>query len=708
MADIQQLPEVPVTASGLPFKDYNGLHEYRSYNSLFTLSALPNSALLDPNKEFPKVINQLVIAKSSGKSATGFDGKNITPIYKDEAKEYSIWTGYRSAPQLVEDSSTKALIEAFNKKSAGRFNFYFSEVEIDTFTTPNSKIGLTKSSKISFTINEPLGLAGFMEALQAGALAAGHPTAVGAPYLLKLEFMGYKDTDDNTVVKIPQSDRYFAIKFTEIQVKSDDTGTKYFCKAIPFNEMGYGNSGRLDSSITASGNYVKDILTDLFSQINLIKKKTNYVNPTATGDNAHSDEYEIRFPSVVKGNLLFDQEYEYFSSKNKVAELDKENVNYDFSNPVDTATAEVKKANTKSRSNTAKKTPSVISVPFSANSNISDCITAIMRDSDAIKNIIRDSKSKIDPEDQTFDYFSVGVKVEPKKIWDTSRHQPFVKYIYYVIPYRMHQSAIPELARKVTDIDKLASRIYRTYDYLYTGKNVDILRFNLTFNYLFYQSQTINDGNFSYFNQKDSMKNVGTYAYNNLQIQSTDVVATNGMGPTPYRVDPATVEFTPLGGTTKISADPYAALVKNLHSAIVNNLSSILIDIDIIGDPLYISQNGIGNQIKKSSDDVEILEDGSLDTLTGDIFVVLNFKYPSDTDNTNYDKIEWSQTVSFSGVYKIASVTSKFNDGAFTQSMRLYRVPGQPLDLGLKKNTSYSTLWDGLGVVGQTQNTYYG
>jgi hypothetical protein len=71
---------------------------------------------------------------------------------------------------------------------------------------------------------------------------------------------------------------------------------------------------------------------------------------------------------------------------------------------------------------------------------------------------------------------------------------------------------------------------------------------------------------------------------------------------------------------------------------------------------------------------------GEINHMEGDIYVTLEFKSPDDIDPSTGLLLGVEQRkITFSGVYRIFEVTSKFSGGSFTQILKLNRI--QQLEL---------------------------
>jgi len=104
--------------------------------------------------------------------------------------------------------------------------------------------------------------------------------------------------------------------------------------------------------------------------------------------------------------------------------------------------------------------------------------------------------------------------------------------------------------------------------------------------------------------------------------------------------------------------------------------------ITIWGDPYFIADSGMGNYSAESSPvSINITADGTMDYERSEVDVLVNFKSPIDfleDGKYNFSSGGEEQLVpSFSGLYRVNMVTHRFNEGIFTQELKLIRRKNQ-------------------------------
>jgi hypothetical protein len=273
---------------------------------------------------------------------------------------------------------------------------------------------------------------------------------------------------------------------------------------------------------------------------------------------------------------------------------------------------------------------------------------------------------------------------------DDVNNKRFNTYRYVLEPYQMHYTRIPGQEQGEVDLTKIKQKIKRDYNYIYTGKNLDITKFSLKFDNLYFTAIPAMLGNRPAVNQtsqaagRDNILDIKNKASTAITDKEKDV----NKAPTAQTgVDPDQNTF---GGESKagqVQADPYAKLAQNLHNAVLNNVDMIQGNIEILGDPYYLVTGGMGNT------DLDLKEpmmtvDGQAPTTQGDLFININFKNPVDIDTKTGMMDFGVAPLSFSGVYRVTTLKNNFKDGLFTQALDIIRVPGQILGTGSEKLAS--------------------
>jgi hypothetical protein len=654
----------------------NPLNKYRSYTYNFTLSAVrKNDANIPEN--WRKSASDLVIIQSGGKGNTKITN-NVAGVTQQVAvnvtrtEKNKVTTSTDTVSYL--DTTGVDIVNGFNKDSPGRFDMFIDNVEIDTLMGFDEKGGTTLPNKISFEVLEPYSINGFMEAMQVAAVAAGYPSYVQASFLLKMEFVGYPDSANFSSPQIvPKSTRYFLFAFNAVDVEITERGTRYRCTGVPYNDKGFGQPNVLNKALKMQGATVGSMLKNFIDGINksIIKSDDASKNPV---DAKNHDQYAIKFLDFDPAVGFKENSAGTAISNSKILELMRDNAVYGFQDPG------------QSTATTIAYVPGETIAQFSEGANIHECISSVIRDSEYSRNILKQLGKSGYPDEYGFvDYFLIRIEVENLAEIDDVSKKPFQKFTYVVSPYKIHYTKIPNYGSQQIDATKIKQISNKEYNYIYTGKNTDVLNFKLNFNSLYFEAVPAAMGN----NDTPSSRNSAARdnaieakaAAENIDAGKK---SSNGVVTTRVTVDSTKVQPQSGGKAGQVLDDPYAVMAINMHEAIVNSRASMLSgEIEIIGDPFYIATGGIGSYIPKPAGR-GATEDGEADHCFGEVMITVNFKNPTDlnpkTGSVNFDP----KLVPFSGVYRVTKANSMFKDGVFKQRLQILRIPGQILDDGVK------------------------
>ena len=128
-------------------------------------------------------------------------------------------------------------------------------------------------------------------------------------------------------------------------------------------------------------------------------------------------------------------------------------------------------------------------------------------------------------------------------------------------------------------------------------------------------------------------------------------------------------------------ADAFQKAFLNSSSDLVN------IDVDILGDPYYISDSGLSANYVAGEGPIDTINsDGSMNWEGGEVYAEIVFRNPVEPNLGTtgqgglFNFPEGPGVSPFSGTYMVHEVTNKFSSGTFQQSLKMVRQQGQPED----------------------------
>jgi hypothetical protein len=257
--------------------------------------------------------------------------------------------------------------------------------------------------------------------------------------------------------------------------------------------------------------------------------------------------------------------------------------------------------------------------------------------------------------------------------------------VYRIVPYNVHVSSGPSPAnKKPPGYDQLKLQAVKEYNYIYTGKNVDVIKFDINYKSNF-MNQMSPDGLIDTQDSKSSRSSGG----------ETDGKPDKAVRPLGKGSDPDTtlgvgtqiVSFVKtLAGTDKLggggSETQTTRAARLFHDSLTKGTDMVDLNMQIIGDPYFIAQSGTGNYTAQPTQFSNLNDDGSVSYQNGEVDITVNFRTPIDINQStgmyNFGpNTDTAPVMQFSGLYKVTNVTSTFSAGTFKQTLIGYRRPMQ-------------------------------
>lgn len=681
-------------AESIPLPIPNPLADFSSFNTLFTFSSLNATAINFPEMSYRRGDLGLIIFSSGGR-------------YSEER----IPTAYETPDN-----------------PAGKFDYFIDNVEILSLLAPTEETKGTKAVTVSFEVTEPYSMGQFLQSCQIASVKNAHPDYTRAPFLLTMEFKGY--LPDNTPVSVQNTTRYFPIKLTSVTMSISAGGCKYKILAQTWTDQAFNDDYNiLKTDTVISGASVVEILQKGENSLqSVINDRLQKIAKQDANKSYVPDEVAIVFPKEVatlgasqstngtqarsatstsstSGNssitsrlsLTRDSKTKLMvQSEGEVSDLGKSSLGFTAARggkreKLPDTPIEIKSIpNKKFPRNLYQPNHKKPEFSFRKETTIVNAITEILLMSEYITKAAAES-----PKDPMgfYDWFRIESQVymlPPNENNEDVGIQPLL-LVYRVVPYKVHESRFQSPNVTPKGYKELANETVKEYNYIYTGKNTDVLEFDLTLLQ-----------NFGTFNLADGL---GTYS-------GPGVLSKQGKtGAAPEEVAPLIPKVqTPTGGrsggdvATGIArqkafpsawknndgagdADNYMTLAaKVFHFRILNSqVEKVSANMTILGDPYFLSDSGIGNfSNTKSTSKINLTDTGTMDYEVGEVDIMVNFFTPVDLNSntgalTFPGDIDNQLEIPFSGLYTVTQVTSKFQRGKFTQTLLMMRRPNQSM-----------------------------
>jgi hypothetical protein len=674
----------------------NPLREYASYNYIIELAVLSPGQLNSPEDSY-----RVNLTNSILRSGGGNLNRRVTTFDEDTFGSHA--------------------------------EYFIDDIEINALMTPNKQTGVTQGTGLEFTVTEPYSMGKFLEALQIGAFQAGYDNYIEAPFVLKISFIGF-DQNGNVKSDLAAPPKFFPIKITNIDFDLKGEGSYYQCKGIPYNQIALlTQTSVVRTDVTLNGRTLVEALETGNPNTPNIPSLTKVLNDrsdtfVSAGVYTTPDRYIIMFPTDSQGAtaVVSDARDLNFSGVNSATQ----NVTID---PGLASAAGISATQTVSvpeggvyatlkqyaMNNVNKIGKSVIidniaqdgDQNFASHSGSYDeaglnlrpevqaeadetarnymytqntAIPAIIEDMVINSEYGRALSEQNAAEEGLKEWFRIETQVflEEDPYTQAAKGTPPKIYVYSVVPYFPDESRFQGPSRRSSNTAKLRSLALKEYNYYYTGKNEDVLDFNINFKTAFFQNLFADLGQHSAaFRSGVSGEtiNVGEVAYTQLATPASNIQSSGELSEPGVPIEEIIKSSdSVMGGTrTSQSVAGKRAIAQAFQDTLINsNVDLVNAEMDIWGDPFFIPESGVGNyNAAPSGINPNLTADGTVTGQHSDVFVNVNFRTPFDYKG---EKMVFSNIVKpFSGIYMVTKIRNRFSGGRFTQSLTMIRKRGQ-------------------------------
>ncbi len=611
----------------------NALFKYASYNTIFTLSALTQDEIENPEKLLRSAPHDIIV-RSGGIG-------NPSPSNKLSAT---------NKEQIKSEAGQQALSDARENLKRGR-DLYFSKVEMLNIPGLNEQRRATSVTKIQMTIAEPLGIS-LLDKMRGAAANCNYLDHIGAPYMLTMEFKGHDEFGNIISTKDQQAlTRKIPIKVINMELNVNQGGTVYEVIAIPYNEGGFLNHNVYirTSGTIKKGNSIQETMNSLADILN--KQSEDEVKGQFK---ELPDTYEIVVDEFFHGMEVFGDP--------RMADI-----------PVGP---------------TVEKPKHLKAAQIKSNDNLLTIITELMKtlkiftDNEGLEKF-KEKIQSAEGDDMYFDYFMIESSVVPDaNKFDRIRAIHPRKITFNIVPYKIHAYALADPGSSTGKY--FGPYVKKEYNYIFTGDNVDILDLDIRYKVAYFQTK---------LKGVEGKGSGDVFAKNSPhRDEEINVAETNNAFADPphiHQSQPGIIKTVSAG----VNKGSTTALDQRLDALSNPTADMVVLNMTIMGDPAYIGQSQfIPTTAKKdvleankkklqfSSGNRTIWNKifGNYNMGFGDTVVKLNFRSPTDlNDKTGVYELAKDEQIAFSGFYRVHQVTNTFEEGQFTQNLLMSRFHNQ-------------------------------
>ncbi len=671
-----------------PNKITNPLHQYNSFNSIFTLACLTLEEI-----NFPARLRQrppqVTILRSGGSGQS----KYLTPYDLD----FDGGTNVRNARE-----------------------YFIENVSISSSIAPGVK-GQSNINTLEFSVYEPYSMGTFVETLRQAGIKAGYKNWVDAPWCLIIEFIGIDVKNNSVPIKDSLGNttkRIFPIKLGDINFTADQAGARYDIRAVPTNEIALNKGVQtIPNDITLRGFDVQSMLQGaLQTELNKNKKSKN----KSKNKLSEINDIIINFPKREQQQSL--SQRTGYSDESSGATFDPQaqrtelvgtgaqvvstphvtqyEQTRDSVNAIGLAKMTVTENQIKSVLSEDDKKFYDVKTKLGKRLNLNNKIAEIaFKQGAALNNIIENvillsdyGKRLFEPSDENgfkmwFKIITRCFYINDKEILASNATYPLL-VVFDVIEHKVHESLLAKPNKK-TNTKNFYKFIVKEYDYLFSGKNLDILKFDLKIQASYQQLLPSDKADSKEDpNKKPRKEKENSGGVDETEGDTTKQNVASGKTYAGHYYSPRRKSMESLG---ELTTEQRQTL--EFHDMIMTgSIAFANVNVELLGDPYFLADSGIGNYYAsvdkdpRTGDQKFINNDGSAESTFSGIYCIINFKTPIDYAangnmvfkstgnelNKNFVALD-----EFSGVYRMTLVKNMFQNGAFTQELTLVRVPNQ-------------------------------
>lgn len=593
---------------------------------------------------------------------------------------------------------------AFPRNAAFKDDFYFTDLSMTTVIGLNQRSKGSNAIDISFGIVEPYGLT-LLNRIMDASISVNSPNYIEMPYLLQIDFYGNDDAG-KLLNPIPGQTKRIPIKIIEIKTKVSTKGSEYAVKAVPYNHQALQENQattpvNLEVDASTVEDFFKNIDVDILTQKKAKEDARKVIEDDAREreklvDNKKADSEEVAaakkiIASAFKSNSYTGAVNAFYKNAQETGaceianeirfEVDPSIANSKIVVPkrTDIKKTPIPNPGTKEAQSANKKDaagPDVNSASFAVNSGTSvlRVIDMIMRNSDYITSQIADPSKNANKSAQDLanslnkelNWYKIVPEVQLKE-FDRKLNRWAIVTTYHIKPYIVYNSKHP------WGPQTKPKGAVKEYNYIYTGKNDDIIDFNIDFDSLYYTAVSLNRSKYEALTTSQAAE----------ETEKNSIPAKGGTNkPFTQKYQPRADD--PGAGGMQGQDNSVTKTANDIQNSIYSGSRGDMLNLKlkIIGDPQLIKQddcyNNPGNSTYKSQTGGQIIpSNGSLVMDNGELYAKVSFKTPVDIDETTgliRKDGKYIESV-FSGMYKFLTVNNTFSGGKFEQTCDLVRMP---------------------------------
>lgn len=500
----------------------------------------------------------------------------------------------------------------------------------------------TNNIDLSMEITEPYG-ASFIGELAALADEVNgiNITLAENPYLLEIDFTGYTDAGVPVESILDKGKKYIPVKIISIDMKLDLGGAKYTLGMVPYGFYQYTPKR---ASLT-KGEYVqgKTLLeiagpgeSGLIGRLNISEEE----KVSKDQKQEYPDKYKIEF-------------YSFNKTGSKTNELENSKVAFPLKNG-----GEATSINERVIDN---NDPTIQGYKLANGTLIKEAIKDLVLASEYFNTKMKPAAQESNSDPAELIKIIPQIKLITNQ-WDKKRNEYAKEITFHVFNTLLFGENF-----KNGGLAPIRDWGYsKVYDWIFTGKNEDIINVDINFNLLYYTR---------FFTDKNEL---------GLIMTGMEAVRTSTPGlAKPNKFSEQSSKPGSIGKTFPNEPSRYinSSLAAEFFDLKMNNsyADNITLDMDIIGDPDWIPQDASvrGGPITVGNFNSKLDQWNSLAIDVAGVYAKLRLRTPRDYNDTT-GLMDLNTDSSFvGGVYQVITVENLFESGRYTCKLNMVKIPNQ-------------------------------
>ena len=552
-------------------------------------------------------------------------------------------------------------------------DLYFDSLKLKTVIGINAQSRGSNVYQVEFSIVEPISMTLLKRLLE---VATDYDVRAWdqLPLMLQIDFFA-NDNQGTLTDLLAEHSKRIVIKLIQCKIKVDSRGTVYTFSAVPTSQTAFMQN-------TATTPAIFEVLAETVGDFFDATRSPGDVTGILNSQNSQRFDPASEAGHFGEEPKKFFKTYSYAAAMNqyqkKLEETDRQDYadTYEFILDQEIAKSKIiydKKINTsgsvpmqnnKSNSGTVNTAQELVRI--NAGSSMLDVINQVLRNSEYFTNLVKEDPDLKSTSPLTLFKILPVVEFDENR-WDAQRMQYARKIKIYIRKYDYYNTKFPN-ANKT-----LPQRWHKSYNYIYTGQNQEILDLNIDFNTMFYIAMTERPDKFS-----------------RAQVQPSDDKTKDKDTPEPqsgsihYVRQAAKTANAPLHTGQGSTEDSKVVRSNDLYKNIFSGSAADMIQVRmrISGDPHMIKQDELFFTPLDSDRNKILNKHNSLNMDVSEIFCYLNFKLPDDYVNSTgmVSFGDYDGSNEFNGIYRILTVDNEFARGQFTQDLTIIKLFGQDTD----------------------------